>query len=179
VDLASFIWSLFPVAISTAVIVGIGMWMAKNRASNLRNPALEARYVSAGFQVSASRLGAPVVCGTLHGTPFELTATPVAKGTPAKTVVSVPAAPGADFEITREGSRDLSGRNHVEAMFPDAKARNAVLALFSFGFDTVARRGAHLSATRHLKAEVLHPDALSAAVEQLAVLRSLGGPPAG
>lgn len=152
------------------------IWTMRRRARATRNPEIEAEYVLSGFEVKTSRAhGGPVVRGTLQGTPFVLTASPGANTTPALTVISVPRPPGVSFVVSREGSRDLSGRDLLEPVFPDARARDAVRALFLRGFDTVSGRGANLSAIRHLKAGVLDLSALSAAVEQLAVLRSTPG----
>ena len=172
------------VTIKSVLIVGIVVigpmllviWTMRRRARATRNPEIEAEYVLAGFEVKTSWAhGGPVVRGTLHGTPFVLTASPGANTTPALTVISVPRAPDGSFVVSREGSRDLSGRDLLEPVFPDAKARDAVRALFLLGFDTVRGRGGKLSAIRSFKAGVLGLSSLRAAVEQLAVLRSTPG----
>jgi hypothetical protein len=148
------------------------IWTMRRRARATRNPEIEAEYVLAGFEVKTSRAhGGPVVSGTLQGTPFVLTASPGANTTPALTVISVPRAAGGSFVVSREGSRNLSGRDLLEPVFPDPKARDAVRAIFLLGFDTVSGRGENLSAIRSLKAGVLDLGSLRAVVEQLAVLR--------
>ncbi len=158
------------------VVIGpmlLVIWTMRRRARATRNPEIEAEYVLAGFEVKTSRAhGGPVVKGTLQGTPFVLTASPGANTAPALTMISVPRAPGGSFAVSREGSRDLSGRDFLEPVFPDAKARDAVRALFLLGFDTVSGRGEYLSAIRSLKAGVLDLGSLRAVVEQLGVLRS-------
>ncbi|MFM9969479.1 MAG: hypothetical protein ACKVQK_13915 [Burkholderiales bacterium] len=161
------------------VVIGptlLVIWTMRSRARATRNPEIEAEYVLAGFEVETSRAhGGPVVKGTLQGTPFVLTASPGANTTPALTVITVPRVPGGSFVVSREGSRDLSGRDLLEPVFPDARARDAVRALFLLGFDTVSGRGANLSAIRSLKAGVQDLGSLRAAVEQLAVLRARPG----
>jgi hypothetical protein len=169
------------VFIKSVLIVGIVVlgptllviWTMRSRARATRNPEIETEYGRAGFEVTTSRVhGGPVVKGTFEGTPFVLTASPGANTTPAMTVISVPRAPGGSFSVTREGSRDLSGRDFLEPVFPDAKARDAVRALFLLGFDTVNGRGENLSAIRNRKTGVLDLGSLRSAVEQLAVIRS-------
>lgn len=158
--------------VTMVVIVGLALSLMRGRARAIRNPELEAQCGAAGFSVTTTLLGIPEVSGTLHDTPFVMTATPGAHTTPAMTVIRIPNAPGVNFAIVREASRDLSGRDLVESMFPDLKSREAVRALFGLGYDTIARRGQVLSATRTFKAEVLRPEALSAAVAQLALIRA-------
>lgn len=171
-DIISVIPRLFIAVLTIGIIFWLAMLLMQGRARALRNPELEAKCGAAGFKVTTSLFGLPEVRGTLHETPFVMTATPGAHTTPSTTVIKVPKAPGANFAITREASRDLSGHDLVESMFPDVKTREAVRALFGLGFDTIMQMGQELSAIRTFKAEVLHPDALSAAVAQLAVIRA-------
>ena len=170
-DVIKFVLIIGIVVIGPMLLV---IWTMRRRGRATRNPEIEAEYVLAGFEVKTSRAhGGPVVRGTLQGTPFVLTASPGANTTPALTVISVPRATGVSFAVSREGSRDLSGRDLLEPVFPDAKARDAVRALFLLGFNTVSGRGGNLSAIRSLKAGVLDLGSLRAVVEQLAVLRSI------
>jgi hypothetical protein len=164
------------VGIPVALVIGY----TRGRARVTRNPQIEAQYLRAGFTVGASRAhGGLIVSGNLLGLPFLLTANPGSRYAPAASSVTVPAAAGADFLIEREGSRDLSGNDLVESLFPDAKARDAVRALFGLGFSHVARGGGRLSATRLLDASPLEPDTLRAVLEQLAALGATPGPQAG
>lgn len=169
------------VVLKSVLIIGIVvigptllvLWTMRRRAHAARNPAVEAEYVLAGFEVKVSWThGGPVVRGTLEGTPFVLTASPGVHTTPALTVISVPRAPGGSFSVSRGGSRDLSGHDLLEPALPDASAREAARALFLLGFDTVSGRREYLSAVRSLKAELPDLGSLRAAVKQLAVLRS-------
>ncbi len=172
------------VVIKLVLIIGIVVigpmvlviWTMRRRARATRDLEIEAEYALAGFKVTTSPAhGGPVVRGTLQGTPFVLTVSPGANTTPAMTVINVPRAPGVSFAVSREGSRDLSGRDLLEPVLPDTRARDAVRTLFLLGFDTVSGRGGRLSAIRSIKAGVLDLGSLRAAVEQLAVLRSTPG----
>ena len=172
------------VAIKVALIVGIAViamvigpiWIMRRRARATHNPEIGAGYLRAGFKVVTSSMhGGPVVSGTLHGTPFVLTAYPGREAATGVTAISVPSALGGSFAVSYEGSRDSSGRDLVESMFPEAKAREAVRALFGLGFGTVVLRGGKLSASGYFKAGLLLPDALRTAVEHLAVLRATPG----
>ena len=153
-----------------------GVWIIRQRARATRNPEIEADCARAGFAVATSRVhGGPIVRGTLHGTPFTLTASPGAKGTPPMTVINVPSAFGSSFAVSRDSSRDLSGADLLEPVFPDATARDAVRALFLLGFDTVSGGNGSLRAVRTFKAGVLDPGSLGAVVKQLTLLRSTFG----
>lgn len=171
-DITSVISRLFIAVVTVGVIFWLAIMLMRGRARALRNPELEAKFGAAGFEVATSLFGIPEVRGTLHETPFVMTAVPGAHTTPSRTVIRVPKAAGANFAITREGSRDLAGHDLVESMFADVGTREAVRALFALGFDTVMHVGQELSAIRTFKAELLHPDALRAAVAQLAVIRT-------
>lgn len=152
------------------------IWMMRRQVRAMRSPEIEAEYARAGFDVEISwKHGAPLVTGVHSGTTFMLALNPGAKATPARTVLSVPGAPGEKFDISREGARDLSGRDFIELKFPDAKAGEAVRALFHLGFDAVELRDEKLSAIRHFKAALLHLPALRTAIEQLAILRAIPG----
>lgn len=164
------------VLIIAIVVIGpmlLVIWTLRRRACAARNPEIEAEYALAGFEVKTSWMhGGPVVRGTLQGTPFVLTASPGVSTTPAQTVISVPGTTGGSFLVSREGSRDSSGRDLLEPVFPKVEARDAVRALFLLGFDTISGHGGKLSAIRSFDAGVLGLGSLRAAVEQLAVLRS-------
>ncbi len=171
----NIIWAVLFIVVAAIGLVALARLLMESRARVLRNPELEAKFESAGFRVTSSPFGAPEITGTLHETTFVLTATPGAKGTPAMTTIRVPNSPGVSFAITREGSRDLSGHDQVESMFPDVRTREAVRALFGSGFDTIMLSGGNLKAIRTFKAELLHTEALSVAIEQLAVIRAATG----
>ena len=155
-----------------AMVIG-PIWIMRRRARATHNPEIEAEYVCAGFKVATSSMhGGRVVSGTLHGTPFVLTAVPGREAAAGVSVISISSALGGSFAVSHEASRDLSGRDLVEFMFPEATAREAVRALFGLGFGTVVLRGGKLSASGYFKAGLPYPDALRTAVEQLAVLRA-------
>lgn len=163
----------FIVIVPTVFVI----WVARRRASATRNPVIEAEYLRAGFEVGSSWVhGGRVVKGALRGMPFVLTAMPGASHTPAMTVISLKRTPGTRFNVVRFSSRDSSGQDILETLFPDAKAREAVRSLFQQGFDTVGARGANLSAIRHHEAGLLDLASLNAALEQLVVLRTLSEP---
>lgn len=169
-DLLPLISRLLVGVLTMGVIVWLALALMRSRARAVRNPELEARCAAAGFEVTTSLLGAPEVRGTVGETPFVMTATPGADTTPSTTVIRIPGGSRVDFAISREGSRDASGRDRVEAMFPDERCREAVRALFASGFDTLVHQGNALSATRTFKAAMLDPEALQAAVARLAVI---------
>lgn len=158
------------------VLIVPNIWNMRRLQAAARNPEIEAEYLRAGCEVSTSLAnGRQVISGSLHGTPFELTVGTGSRSALQTTSVSVPSDLSGGFAATLEGSRDLSGRDLIESMFPDAKAREAVRTLFRLGFNPVVLRGGKLTAIRGGKAEVLHPDALRAVVEQLAMIRATAG----
>lgn len=161
---------LLVAVLTMGVIVWLALVLMRSRARAVRNPELEASCTAAGFEVTTSLLGAPEVRGKVGETPFVMTATPGAHTTPSATVIRIPGASRVSFAISREGSRDASGRDRVESMFPDEPCREAVRALFASGFDTLVHQGRELSATRTFKAAMLDPEALRAAVARLAVI---------
>lgn len=160
----SFLLIALVVIAPTAFVI----WITKRKALATRPPEIEAEYLRAGLEVASTPVhGEPVVSGTLEGVPFVVTATIT---NPILTMLTMPSEHGRDFQISRSGSRDLSGRDLVESMFPDARSRDAVRALFLLGFDTVESGGGKLRAIRHLKAALLPLGKLHAVVGHLAVL---------
>lgn len=158
------------------VLVVPNIWNMRRLQEAARNPEIEAEYLRAGCKVTTSLAnGREVISGTLHGMPFELTVGTGSRSARQITSVGIPSAPGGSFAVTREGSRNLSGGDLVETMFPDAKAREAVRALFRLGFDPITLNGGKLTAFRSGKAEVLPPDALRVIIEHLAVIGSATG----
>jgi len=165
VDIGVFLLIVLVVVGPTALVI----WSTKRKVLATRSPAIEAEYLSAGFDVASTPVhGEAVVSGTLQGVPFVLTATITR---PKRTMVTVPGGPGRDFQISRAGSRDSTGRDLVESMFPDAKGRGAVRALFHLGFDTVESGGGNLRAIKELNVALLPLGALRTAVGHLSVLR--------
>jgi len=149
------------------------IWVIKRQVLSIRKPEIEAEYLRMGLDVASTPVrGEPVVSGTLQGVPFVLEATFT---NPRRTVLTVPSESGDAFEISRYGSRDPSGRDLVESMFPDQKNRDAVRALFLLGFDTVESGGGRLRAIRHLNVALLAPGKLRAVVGHLAVLGAIPG----
>ena len=160
---------LLVVIVPTVLVIRV----FKSDVRAVRNPVIEAEYLRMGLTVASTPVrGEPVVSGTLQGVPFVLEATFT---DPRRTVIAVPSEAGPDFEITRYGSRDSSGRDLVEAMFPDEKVRGAVRGLFGLGFDTVELHGGRLRATRHVTVGLLPPGQLLAVIGHLAVLRTMPG----
>jgi len=167
VSISSFLLVALVVIGPTVLVI----WSIKRMILATRPPEIEAEYLRAGLEVASTPVhGEPVVSGTLQGVPFVLTATIT---NPKMTMLTVPSEHGSDFQISREGSRDLSGRDLVESTFPDARSRDAVRALFLLGFDTVESRGGKLRAIRHLNAALLPLGKLQALVKHLAVLRTM------
>ena len=168
--------AVLAVAVVAAFLAALVIGLFRRRPRPARNPEIEAEYRRAGFDVASSwahdRL---TVSGTNLGTPFVLM---VMQHT-GSAVIGVPAGLDREFLLEREGSRDLSGGNLVESTFPDAKARDAVLALFRLGFDSVSLSGGRLNAARSYKGtlEGIVPgiDVLRSVVEQLAAIRSMPG----
>ena len=149
------------------------IWIVKRQTLSIRTPEIEAEYLRMGFEVASTPMrGEPVVSGTLQGVPFVLEATFT---TPRRTVLTVPSEFGRDFQIERYGSRDLSERDLVESMFPDAKSRDAARALFLLGFDTIKSGGGRLRVIMHFTVALLPPGKLHAAIGHLAVLRAIPG----
>lgn len=168
-DIGAFLLIVLVVVGPTALVI----WSIKRKVLATRPPAIEAEYLRAGFDVASTPVhGEAVVSGTLQGVPFVLTATIT---TPKRTMVTVQSDIGRDFQISREGSRDLSGRDLLESMCPDAKSRDAVRALFHLGFDTVETSGENLRAIRHLRVALLPLGVLRAVVGHLSVLRAMSG----
>ena len=168
-------------------IVGIPLafviWIMRSRVNDIRDPAIEAEYVRAGYKVSTLPMhGGLVASGRFGGEPggtrFILTATPAAKGTPAMTAISVPTSYAGSFAISREGSRNLSGHDLLESVLSDAKARDTVRALFALGFDTVAVRDETLRAIRTFDAALLDSGSLQGVIERLTALQAALGMPA-
>ena len=178
-NIVSILVLVLVVGIPTVFVIGV----MKRRALATRSPVIEAEYLRLGLEVASAPIhGGPVVSGTLHGLPFVLTATFGADTTPATTVITVPNAHAAEFGISRYGSRDSSGRDLVESMFPDAASRDAVRRLFAYGFDTLESGGGKLRAIRHLEAKLLPVPKLNAVIGHLAVLCRTPGqdsPPGG
>ena len=166
------------VVVPTVFVVGV----LKRRALATRSPVIEAEYLQLGLEVASAPIhGGPVVSGTLHGVRFVLTATFGADTTPATTVITVPNPHAPEFGICRYGSRDSSGRDLVESMFPNAASRDAVRGLFAHGFDTIDSGDGRLRAIRHFEAALLPVGKLNAVMAHLAVLCSIPGqdpPPA-
>ena len=177
-NIGSILLLVLVVVVPTVFVIGI----LKRRALATRSPVIEAEYLRLGLEVASAPIhGGPVVSGTLHGVPFVLTATFGANTTPATTVITVPNRQAAEFGISRYGSRDSSGRDLVESMFPDAASRDAVRGLFAHGFDTLESGGGSLRAIRHLEAALLPVGKLNAVIGHLAVLYAIPGqiPPPG
>ena len=177
-NIGSILLLVLVVVVPTVFVIGI----LKRRALATRSPVIEAEYLRLGLEVASAPIhGGPVVSGRLHGVPFVLTATFGANTTPATTVITVPNGHAAEFGISRYGSRDSSGRDLVESMFPDAASRDAVLGLFAHGFDTLESGGGSLRAIRHLEAALLPVGKLNAVIGHLAVLYAIPGqdPPPG
>jgi len=150
------------------------IWLVRCRARATHNREIEAKYVLAGIEVTSSWLhGGPVVRGTLHGTPFVLTATPGTRYSPALTVISVAMESGGSFAVSRDSSRDSFGTELLEPVFPDATARDMVRALFLLGFDTVDGRAENIRAIRTFEAGLPELGVLRAAVEHLAALSTI------
>jgi len=169
VSIGYFLLVLVVVICPTVLVI----WVVKRQVLSIRTPEIEAEYLRMGLDVASTPMrGEPVVSGTLQGVPFVLEATFT---NPRRTVLTVPSEFGGTFEISRYGSRDLSGRDLVESMFPDEKNRDAVRALFLLGFDTIESGGGRLRAIRHLNVALLPPDKLRAVVGKLAVLRATPG----
>ena len=162
--------------VSLALIcpVVLVLWVIKRNVLAIRPPEIEAEYRRMGLEVASTPVhGEPVVRGTLQGVPFVLEATLTR---PKRTMLTVPCESGVrDFEISRYDSRDGSGRDLVDSMFPDAKSRDAVRALFLLGFDTIESRGGSLRAIRNLTVALLPPGKLDAVIGHLAVLRAIPG----
>lgn len=168
-SIGSFLLVLLVVICPTVLVI----WVVKRNVRAIRIPEIEAEYLRMGFEVASTPVhGEPVVSGTLQGVPFVLEATFT---TPRRTVLTVPSELAGDFQIERYGSRDLSGRDLVESMIPDAKSRDAVRALFLLGFDTIESDGGKLRAIRNLTVGLLPPGKLHAVIRHLAVLRAIPG----
>jgi hypothetical protein len=158
------------VVIGPTVLV---IWAMKRQVRSIRKPEIETEYLQMGLKVASTPMrDEPVVSGTLQGVPFVLEATFT---NPRRTVLTVPSEFTGTFEISRDGSRDLSGRDLVESMFPDEKSRDAVRALFLLGFDTIESSGGRLRAIRYLNVALLPPGKLRAVLGHLAVLRAIPG----
>jgi hypothetical protein len=158
------------VAVPT-LLVGRAM---RKQVDAMHSPPIVAEYASAGFAVSMSGShGAPVVEGVHKETPFVLALIPGMGATRAETRLSTPRVSGGDFEVAREGSRDLSGRDTVASQFPDPAAQQALRLLFGLGYDAVYARDGKVGAARYFRAELPSVAKLRQAIEQLAVLRSL------
>lgn len=168
-NIGSILLVLLAVICPTVLVI----WVMKRNVRAIRTPEIEAEYLRMGLDVASTPIrGEPVVSGALQGVPFVLEATFT---DPRRTVLTVPSEVGGRFEITRYGSRDLSGRDLVESMFPDAKCRDAVRALFRLGFDTIESGGGRLRVIRHLTVALLPPSQLQAVIKHLAVLRAIPG----
>lgn len=168
-NIGSFLLVVLVVICPTVLVI----WVIKRQVLSIRTPEIEAEYLRMGLEVTSTPMrGEPVVSGTLQGVPFVLEATFT---NPRRTVLTVPSEFGSTFEISRYGSRDLSGRDLVESMFPDEKDRDAVRALFLLGFDTIESGGGKLRAIRSLNVALLPPGKLRAVVGHLAVLRAILG----
>lgn len=155
--------------VAPTALVGAAM---RRRAGATRSPDIEAQYAREGLKVTADGpFGTPVVTGTLEGTPFVLELTVSVGSVPEKTLLSIDAGRDGAFKVTREGSRDLSGRDRIAEVFPDASSRDAVRGLFALGYDTVELRRGKLCAIRYLHAALPHAEALRKAVGQLSMLR--------
>jgi len=169
VNIGSFLLVVLVVICPTVLVI----WFMKRQVRSIRTPEIEAEYLRMGLEVASTPMrGELVVSGTLEGVPFVLEASFT---TPRRTVLTVPSELGGAFEISRYGSRDPSGRDRVESMFPDEKNRDAVRALFLLGFDTIKSGGGSLRAIRYLKVALFPPDKLRAVVGHLAVLRAIPG----
>ena len=168
-DIGAFLLVAFVVICPTVLVI----WAMRRQVRAIRTPGIEAEYLRMGFEVASTPMrGEPVVSGTLQGVPFVLEATFT---NPRRTVLTVPSESAGTFGISRDGSRDLSGRDLVESMFPDQRSRDAVRALFLLGFDTIESGGGKLRAIRSLNVALLPPGKLRAVVGHLAVLRAILG----
>ncbi len=93
----------------------------------------------------------------------------------AKRIGLTTEAQSGDAEFDREFYLSGGSRAFLESLFGEAQARDAVRALFRSGFDRVALYGGKLTASKQFCRQLLDLDKLSAAVEQLAVLRATPG----
>jgi hypothetical protein len=159
---------------------------------------IRSEYQQAGLQVSSSWTAAPSVSGTLSGTSFTERLVQGSRNSPPRIELSARSALRGEFSVRREGGTEsffksigfageaqtgdatfdrefyLAGtsREYVQALFSDPGNRAAVRTLFALGFDGVELRDGRLIATRRRHAQLLELDALRAALEQLAALRT-------
>jgi hypothetical protein len=169
---------------------------AKSASSDAQR--IKSEYQQAGLQVSSSWSAAPSVTGTLSGTPFTQRLVQGSRNSPPRIELSARSALRGEFSVRREGSTEsffksigfageaqtgdatfdrefyLAGtsREYVQALFSDPGNRAAIRTLFALGFDGVELSDGRVTATRRRHAQLLELDALRAALEQLAALRT-------
>lgn len=155
-------------------------------------------YARAGLKLTSSLFSAPSVSGTLSGTPFTERIVPGGRNSPPRVELSARSMLRGDFSVRREGGTETffkaigfageaqtgdaafdrafylagSSRDYVQALFADAQNREALQSLFALDFDSIELRDGMLTAVRQRHGQFLELDALRAALEQLAALRT-------
>lgn len=162
---------------------------------------IKAEYLQAGLSPSSGFFSGPGVSGALSGRHFTHRIVPGGRNRPPRVELSTRSELRGEFAVRREGASEgffksigiageaqtgdsafdrefyLAGvsRDYLEALFADARNRDAVRALFALGFDSVELQDGQLTAARRGQAQLLELSALREALEQLAALHTTAG----